>query len=101
MEEEILKVLKDIRDMQSQRIQAERISHLDILDTADASFLLGYEKSYILKLVAKNFIPYYRSANGKIYFKKEELKEWATMISCPSDVQLQAEASEHILKSNR
>lgn len=102
MGEYILAVLVEIRDIEKKRIQAERIKNLDILDTDDASYLLGYKVSYIQKLVEKNYIPHYKSANGKkVFFKKAELEDWATTISCPTDSQIASQASEYIIKSNK
>lgn len=82
-------------------MQAERISNLEILGTADVAFFLGYSEGYVKKLVQKNFIPHHKAESGKVFFKKKEIEDWATTINCPTEQQMQSQASNFIIGNSK
>ncbi len=52
------------------------ITKKEILTLDDVVDLLGYTKGYMIQLMHKKQIPYYKPTNGKPFFKYSEIEEW-------------------------
>lgn len=50
----------------------------EVLTSNEAAVYLGMESSYLYKLTCRRKIPFYKPNDGRIYFKKAELDDWAT-----------------------
>lgn len=48
----------------------------EFLNIEDMAKLTGFSKSYIYKLTSRKKIPFYRPAGGKIFFRRDEIKDW-------------------------
>ncbi len=47
-----------------------------VLTLKEACKYSGLSKSWMYKLTHRGEIPFYKPANGKIFFKREELESW-------------------------
>lgn len=71
-----------------------------LLTTAEAAEYLGVKKSYLLKLMMKKVIPYYKP-NGKLcYFDEADLDHWMRRIRIASEEELDQNAQKYIINKN-
>lgn len=80
-------------------IEANQTNTKAVLTTEEAAKYLGVTKSAIYKLTMAKKIPHYRSQGGKLlYFKREEIEQWATSCKVLTDEELDAKAKSLINK---
>ena len=71
-----------------------------LLTTAEAAEYLGVKKAYLLKLMMKKVIPYYKP-NGKLcYFDEADLDHWMRRIRIASEEELDQNAQKYIINKN-
>lgn len=78
--EERLKQLEDIEEiaMRVDNLESALWTSKEVLTSNEAAVYLGMENSYLYKLTCQKKIPFYKPNDGRIYFKKAELDDWAT-----------------------
>lgn len=71
------------------------------LNIDEASKYLNMKKSYLYQLTSRKQIPHYKPTNGKIYFKRIELDNWAYSNYQKTEDQLESEAANYHLRRNQ
>lgn len=67
------------------------------MTTAEAAEYIGVKKSYLMKLMMKKAIPYYKP-NGKLcYFDEADLNHWLRRVRIPSEEELDQQAQKYLL----
>lgn len=90
---------KEEFDVIASLIEANKTNTKAVLTTEEAAKYLGVTKSAIYKLTMAKKIPHYRSQGGKLlYFKREEIEQWATSCKVLTDEELEAKANSLISK---
>ena len=68
----------------------------NLLTTAEAAEYIGVKKSYLMKLMMKKAIPYYKP-NGKLcYFDEADLDHWLRRVRIPSEEELDQQAQKYL-----
>lgn len=83
-----------------QLLQAQTIQNDEHLNIDEACIFTGFKKSYLYKLTHFKEIPYFKPNNKKIYFSKNDLREWIFRNKHKSNSEIKAE-SETIIKGMR
>ena len=66
----------------------------NLMTTAEAAEYIGVKKSYLMKLMMKKAIPYYKP-NGKLcYFDEADLDHWLRRVRIPSEEELDQQAQK-------
>ena len=69
----------------------------NLLTTAEAAEYIGVKKSYLMKLMMKKAIPYYKP-NGKLcYFDEADLDHWLRRVRIPSEEELDQQAQKYLV----
>lgn len=69
----------------------------NLLTTAEAAEYIGVKKSYLMKLMMKKAIPYYKP-NGKLcYFDEADLNHWLRRVRVPSEEELDQQAQKYLV----
>lgn len=69
----------------------------NLMTTAEAAEYIGVKKSYLMKLMMKKAIPYYKP-NGKLcYFDEADLNHWLRRVRIPSEEELDQQAQKYLL----
>lgn len=80
-------------------IEANGVNSKTVLTSDEAARYLGMTKSNLYKLTMGRKIPFYRGQGGKmLYFKREEIEEWATTNKVATQEELEAKANSLISK---
>lgn len=80
-------------------IEANQTNTKAVLTTEEVAKYLGITKSAIYKMTMAKKIPHYRSQGGKLlYFKREEIEQWATSCKVLTDEELEAKAKSLMSK---
>jgi excisionase family DNA binding protein len=67
------------------------------MTTAEAAEYIGVKKSYLMKLMMKKAIPYYKP-NGKLcYFDEADLNHWLRRVRIPSEEELDQQAQKYLV----
>lgn len=66
------KEIKEIKEL----LQLQSVQSDEHLGLEGACKFTGFKPSYLYKLTCLKQIPYYKPNNKKIYFSKNELREW-------------------------
>jgi excisionase family DNA binding protein len=67
------------------------------MTTAEAAEYIGVKKSYLMKLMMKKAIPYYKP-NGKLcYFDEADLDHWLRRVRIPSEEELDQQAQKYLV----
>ena len=67
----------------------------NLMTTAEAAEYIGVKKSYLMKLMMKKAIPYYKP-NGKLcYFDEADLDHWLRRVRIPSEEELDQQAQKY------
>lgn len=82
----LLRIEERIKQLECVEEMAMRLDNLEnamwtskeVLTSNEAAIYLGMESSYLYKLTCQKKIPFYKPNDGRIYFKKAELDDWAT-----------------------
>lgn len=88
----LLRLEERIKQLECVEEMAMRVENLEnalwtskeVLTSNEAALYLGMENSYLYKLTCQKKIPFYKPNDGRIYFKKAELDDWATRKSVVS-----------------
>jgi len=70
---EIMKELKKLQQLLAKQHQSEK----PILSVDECAELLGLSVSYLYRLTSEKRVPHYKPHGKKIYFRREEIIEWA------------------------
>ncbi len=69
----------------------------NLMTTAEAAEYIGVKKSYLMKLMMKKAIPYYKP-NGKLcYFDEADLDHWLRRVRIPSEEELDQQAQKYLV----
>lgn len=69
----------------------------NLMTTAEAAEYIGVKKSYLMKLMMKKAIPYYKP-NGKLcYFDEADLNHWLRRVRIPSEEELDQQAQKYLV----
>ena len=69
----------------------------NLLTTAEAAEYIGVKKSYLMKLMMKKAIPYYKP-NGKLcYFDEADLDHRLRRVRIPSEEELDQQAQKYLV----
>lgn len=69
----------------------------NLLTTAEAAEYIGVKKSYLMKLMMKKAIPYFKP-NGKLcYFDEADLDHWLRRVRIPSEEELDQQAQKYLV----
>lgn len=68
----------------------------NIIGVEEAAEILGYRSSYVRKLCQRRKLPHSKPLDGKIFFSKEELENWAMRNKIATDDELDAKAATHV-----
>lgn len=74
-------------------------SNKNTLDFKEAAVFLGIADSFLYKLTSAQAIPHYKPGGKKIYFDKTELETWVRKGRVSSLDEINAKASNHIVKA--
>ena len=67
----------------------------NLMTTAEAAEYIGVKKSYLMKLMMKKAIPYFKP-NGKLcYFDEADLDHWLRRVRIPSEEELDQQAQKY------
>ena len=73
------------------------MSKRHLLTTAEAAEYIGVKKSYLMKLMMKKAIPYYKP-NGKLcYFEEADLDHWLHRVRIASEEEQEQDAQKYIV----
>lgn len=76
-----------------------RITMSKLLKTAEAAEYLGIAKSYLLKLMMKKEIPYFKPHGKLCYFDPDDLAHWQRRYRIASNEELEQIAQNSLLKT--
>jgi excisionase family DNA binding protein len=71
-------------------------SQKEILTIEDAAALLGLSKSYIYKMTAKGYIPFYRPLGKVMYFERSVLLDWVRAHPAQSKEKFAVAAAQYV-----
>ncbi|SEL44377.1 helix-turn-helix domain-containing protein [Ectothiorhodospira marina] len=70
---EIMRELKKLEQLLAQQQQSQK----PVLSVDECAQLLGLSVSYVYRLTSEKRIPHYKPHGKKVYFRREEIIEWA------------------------
>lgn len=70
---EIMRELKKLEQLLARQHQSQK----PVLSVDECAELLGLSVSYVYRLTSEKRIPHYKPYGKKIYFRREEIIEWA------------------------
>jgi excisionase family DNA binding protein len=73
-------------------------NHKDLLDINEASDFLNLSVSQLYKHSSNSEITFYKPMGKKIYFRREDLLEWALKNRSPSKEEIEQEAKDFKVK---
>jgi len=73
----------------------------NILSLQEAAEYLQTSKAQLYKLTSERTIPFYKPNGKKIYFKRDELDEWIYGSRVSPHHEIDAQASDYIIKKGR
>lgn len=86
--------------MKKTNISIDEVSKKHFWTTDETAMYLGLSVSYIYKLVGEKSIAYYKSKGGKrIYFKPEDVTEWALSRRSPRADEMKHQAELYVAKT--
>ena len=69
----------------------------NLMTTAEAAEYIGVKKSYLMKLMMKKAIPYYKP-NGKLcFFDEADLDHWLHRVRIPSEEELDQQTQKYLV----
>ena len=78
------KILDTLSDIKRYTLLAAK----EMLTVEDMSLLTGFKPTYIRKMIQEGRLPYYKPSNGKVFFKKSEVKAYLEGQRIPSIAEL-------------
>lgn len=76
------------------------LSSKEVLDVEEATVYLRLSKSRIYSLLNEHELPHYKSANGRISFKKSELEAWKLGDKVKCRAEIEEEATSYISRKH-
>ena len=69
----------------------------NLMTTAEAAEYIGMKKSYLMKLMMKKAIPYYKPKGKLCYFDDADLDHWLRRVRIPSEEELDQQAQKYLV----
>lgn len=70
----------------------------EVLTTAEAAVYLGLSQSSVRTMTCNRALPHYKSQNGKVYFKLDELRAFALAVRVPTKKEVKSKAEVRSLE---
>jgi excisionase family DNA binding protein len=67
-------IIKRLDDLE--RLMKSCIFQKEVLTFSEGCAYCGYSHSYMYKLISYYIIPYYKTHQGRVFFRRSDLDEW-------------------------
>lgn len=94
---EIMNELKKLQQLLAKQHQSEK----PILSVDECAELLGLSVSYLYRLTSEKRVPHYKPHGKKIYFRREEIIEWALSNRVTPDGEITDRIRTHARRARR
>ena len=97
---EVNQILEKLSQLE-QKIDEQNLLQKEVLTFNDACKYLDISASHLYKLTSQKQIPHFCPQGKKLYFKRSELDDWLQRNRQSSTDEIDAMATEYILKNKR
>lgn len=75
------------------------ISSKEALTVSEVALMLGISESRVRHLTSEKELPYYKQGKNT-YFKKSEVEKWMLSTRVPTNAEIKAQATTHVVLNN-
>lgn len=94
---EIMRELKKLEKLLARQHQSQK----PVLSVDECAELLGLSVSYVYRLTSEKRVPHYKPHGKKIYFRREEIIEWALSNKVTPDGEITDRIRTHARRARR
>lgn len=84
-----------------QLLEEQNLLRKEILSLSEVANYLQVSASHIYKLTSGGILPHYCPTGKKLYFKRSELDEWLLTNYHETNIAVEKQATNYLIKNNR